>query len=188
MVFGICGTHQQPKDIGQNLGTYYTHLMWRTQWERIEDVCLMHERVIIAGMSEKKMGRLPNHTAISIGMKAMVTWNISTDADLANGARGEVVDIVLNQWEDPSMVEGTNVLLKYPPIMMLIKPVNKSKIKFPGLSAGLIPISPAESTFSIKLPLAAKTTITRRWIALTASYSLTNYRSHTRSNDQICCC
>ena len=122
----------------------------------------MHERVIIAGMLEKKMERLPNHTAISIGMRAMVTWNISTDADLANGAMGEVVDIVLNQWEDPSMVEGTNVLLKYPLVMMLIKPVNNSKIKFPSLSAGLIPISPAKSTFSIKLPLAAKTTITRR--------------------------
>ena len=139
----------------------------------------MHERVIIVSMSEKKMGRLPNHTAISIGMKAMVTWNISTDADLTNGARGEVVDIVLNQWEDPSMVEGTNVLLKYPPVMILIKPVNKSKINFPGLSEGLILISPTESTFSIKLPLAAKTTITRRWIALTDSYSITNYRSHT---------
>ena len=85
----------------------------------------MHERVIIASMSEKKIGGLPNHTAISIGMKAMVTWNISTDADLANGAMGEVVDIVLNQWEDPSMVEGMNVLLKYPLAMILIKPVNQ---------------------------------------------------------------
>ena len=33
----------------------------------------MHERVIIVSMSEKKIGGLPNHTAISIGMKAMVT-------------------------------------------------------------------------------------------------------------------
>lgn len=56
----------------------------------------IQERVIVAGVQEKKTARLPNCTSIAIGMKAMVTWNISTDADLANGTRGEIVDILLD--------------------------------------------------------------------------------------------
>ena len=47
------------------------------------------ERAMVAGMQEKKMARLPNRASIAIGMKAMVTWTISTDADFANGASGE---------------------------------------------------------------------------------------------------
>ena len=33
-------------------------------------------------------------------MKAMVTWNISTDANLTNGARDEITDIILDPQED----------------------------------------------------------------------------------------
>jgi hypothetical protein len=36
---------------------------------------------------------------LAIGMKTIVTLNVVTDADLANGSRGEVVDIVLDHGE-----------------------------------------------------------------------------------------
>jgi len=43
-------------------------------------------------------GKLPGQleSELAVGMKAMVTMNIATEADLANRARGKIVDIVLN--------------------------------------------------------------------------------------------
>lgn len=145
----------------------------------------MRERVIVAGMREKKTARLPNRTSVAVGMKAMVTWNISTDADLANGARGEIVDIVLDPRENPKALYGAAVKLEYPPAMILFKPANKATIKFPGLAEGLIPIFPTESTFSIELASGSTTTVTRRQLALTASYSFTDYRSQGQTIEYV---
>ncbi|KAJ7106320.1 hypothetical protein C8R44DRAFT_987416 [Mycena epipterygia] len=47
------------------------------------------------------MKDLPNVIEIAVGMKVMVTSNIETDLDLANGARGEIVDIILDPDEPP---------------------------------------------------------------------------------------
>jgi hypothetical protein len=54
--------------------------------------------VKVAGMSAKHTGKLPGQfkSELAVGMKAMVTMNIATEADLANRARGKIVDIVLN--------------------------------------------------------------------------------------------
>lgn len=145
----------------------------------------MEQRVVIAGMREKKTARLPNRTAVTIGMKAMVTWNISTDADLANGARGEVIDIVLDPRENPRTISGTSVTLQYPPATVLFKPINRCGIKFPGLVDGLLPIFPTESTFIIESPPGAKTTITRRQLALTASYAFTDYRAQGQTIEYV---
>jgi hypothetical protein len=48
-------------------------------------------------MSKKHTGKLPGQLELAVSMKAMVTMNIATKADLANGMRGEIVDIVLDQ-------------------------------------------------------------------------------------------
>jgi len=50
-------------------------------------------------MSEKRTGKLPGQLELVVGMKAMVTMNIATETDLANGARGEIVNIVLDPRE-----------------------------------------------------------------------------------------
>ena len=115
----------------------------------------------------------------------MVTWNISTDVDLANGARGIVVDIVLDLREDPGTRFNPEVTLHYPPVMILFKLVNKTTIKFTGLAEGLIPIFPTESLFSIDLPSGSKTCVTRRQLALTPSYSFTDYRSQGQTIENV---
>ena len=51
----------------------------------------------------------------------MVTSNIEIDLDITNGARGTVVDIVLNP-EEPLLGDSTIVILKYLPQSMLVKP------------------------------------------------------------------
>ena len=56
----------------------------------------LKERIMAAKMSEKRTARLPEQIELCVGMKAMVTWNLATEADLANGAHGEIVDIMLD--------------------------------------------------------------------------------------------
>jgi hypothetical protein len=44
---------------------------------------------------------LPNVVKLAVGMKVMVTANIETDLDVTNGARGEIVGIILHPDEPP---------------------------------------------------------------------------------------
>jgi hypothetical protein len=78
------------------------------------------QRVSIAKLPVKSTGRLPEHIKIAIGMKVLVTWNLATEADLTNGALGEIVDIILDIQEEGGAENGGK-LLKYPPAMILFK-------------------------------------------------------------------
>ena len=51
------------------------------------------------GSKQGEQGCLPNTTMLAVGMKVMVTHNIKTDPDIAKGARGEIVQVVLNDCE-----------------------------------------------------------------------------------------
>ena len=110
-------------------------------------------------------------------MKAMVMWNIFTDADLVNDTRGKIEHIILDPWEDPHMLTGRKVSLKYTLIMMVFKPMNSVTINLAGLTEGLIPIFPTKSTFSITTPSSRRTTVTCRQLALMASYCFMHYCS-----------
>lgn len=58
---------------------------------------------------------------MAIKMKAMVTINISTDLDIANGTCGEIVDIVLNEQEEIVDPDRAIIKLQFPPCHVLIK-------------------------------------------------------------------
>lgn len=136
------------------------------------------QRIAVAGLTEKKTARLPGRITLAIGMKAMVTWNIATDADLANGARGEIVDIILDPREPKPNVEDVGpTVLNYPPAMVLFKPLSDVSHHLKGLPKGLIPIFPCEGKFTATMHDGKKKTITRRQLAITASYAFTDYRS-----------
>ena len=51
----------------------------------------------------------------------MVTMNISTEADLANGTRGVINDIILDHRErlGKKEIESGNLTLVYPPTMII---------------------------------------------------------------------
>ena len=52
----------------------------------------------------------------------MVTHNIDTTHQIANGAQGEIVRIILDPHEDPKEQEGAqDVELSYPPACVLIQ-------------------------------------------------------------------
>ena len=54
-------------------------------------------KLAVAGLEGKQTGKLPAIVRIAIGMKAMVVLNIATEADIANGTRGEIQDIILDE-------------------------------------------------------------------------------------------
>ncbi|KAJ6495753.1 hypothetical protein C8R47DRAFT_956735, partial [Mycena vitilis] len=64
-----------------------------------EEALSLTQRVMVAGMSVKKTAKLADRVELAIGMRAMVLLNIATEADLANGTRGEIVDIKLDPRE-----------------------------------------------------------------------------------------
>ena len=67
--------------------------------------------------------KLHTRIEIAIGMKVMVTMNISTDADLANGTRGVVTNIILDHREQlgESKIDEGIVTLAYSPAMITFK-------------------------------------------------------------------
>ncbi|KAF8137247.1 hypothetical protein EV363DRAFT_1132885, partial [Boletus edulis] len=85
------------------------------------------ERFAIASKSSNRGGKqdehggLPNEVMLAEGMKVMVTYNIETDLDIANGARGEIVKIVLNEREERISPSQPIVHLEYPPAYILVK-------------------------------------------------------------------
>ncbi|SJL10776.1 uncharacterized protein ARMOST_14170 [Armillaria ostoyae] len=113
---------------------------------------LMQERLHVAGMTEKKTGHVPDMLEIAIGMKCMVTINIATESDLANGTRGTIMDIILNPREPPPNPDEDNIVdLLYPPVLILFRPLNQENVlSFEGILSGLLPIVPSEVTFPVK--------------------------------------
>ena len=107
-------------------------------------------RYEIAQSTEKQTGDLRDRTIVAIGMKAMVVLNVATEADIANGTRGTIHDIILDPREPPTE-QGENgaIVLKYPPAAIIFKPDGKCNIQFDGLDEGLVPILPTKKTFSI---------------------------------------
>ncbi|KAJ7028351.1 hypothetical protein C8F04DRAFT_886815, partial [Mycena alexandri] len=63
---------------------------------------------------------LPHEIEIAIGMKVMVTSNLETDLDLTNGARGEIVDIILDP-DEPPVGDEPVVRLQKMPAYILVK-------------------------------------------------------------------
>jgi hypothetical protein len=108
----------------------------------------LNERVEAARLSTDKTGRLPGQTEITIGMKALVKWNLATEADLANGTRGTIMEIVLNPHEEGGAIDGIKVL-KYPLAMILFQPIHHTFEKIPNIDQGQIPIFPSEVTFTL---------------------------------------
>ncbi|KAJ3568696.1 hypothetical protein NP233_g5549 [Leucocoprinus birnbaumii] len=118
----------------------------------------MFHRVLLAGSTIQDTQRMAERVELAVGMKAMVIVNIATEADLANGTRGTVEEIILDPREPPT-------------------PDTKPQITFEGLEDGLIPIIPGEVRFSIEEDEGKKIRVRRRQLALTQAYAFTDYKS-----------
>jgi len=54
-------------------------------------------------------------------MKVMVTFNVETDLDIVNSARGEIIKIVLDERETALSASAPIVQLAYQPAYILMK-------------------------------------------------------------------
>ncbi|KAF7971098.1 hypothetical protein HWV62_22094 [Athelia sp. TMB] len=147
--------------------------------------CDMWEREAISKTKQEKSGRLPHRLEVAIGMKAMITFNTATEADLANGSRGTIESIVLDPREPPTY-DGErmgHVRLKYPPAMMLFRPYQGSVAKFPGIPEGLVPIFPSQASFKVKHHGTRTTSVKRRQFALVVAYAFTDHKAQGQTLD-----
>jgi hypothetical protein len=128
----------------------------------------------------KRKKDLPDMIEIAIGAKVLVTQNIDTDLDVMNGARGEIVDIVLHP-DEPPFEGGPIIKLKYLPAYILVKMERTRATKLEGLDEGIIPIEPASHSIRISVRTRGRKyvtrSVTRRQFPMTAAYAFTDYRS-----------
>ncbi|THG93633.1 hypothetical protein EW026_g7654 [Hermanssonia centrifuga] len=130
--------------------------------------------------SRRQRKDLPRKIELAIGMRVLVTENLETDLDLTNGARGEIVDIVLHEQEPAVGTEGV-FQLKYLPAYVLVKMDRTRASRLKGLEASVVPVEPASSTMQIKLTTRGgktiRRTVHRRQFPITPAYAFTDYRS-----------
>ncbi|KAK7439202.1 hypothetical protein VKT23_017692 [Stygiomarasmius scandens] len=119
---------------------------------------------------------LPDTLELAKGMKVMVTSNVETDLDVTNGARGEIVDIILDE-EEPDIGDGAEVTLKYMPKYVLVKLTRTRASRLEGLDENVIPVEPMEVKFKVKVPGGGERTVIRRQFPMTAAYAFTDYRA-----------
>jgi hypothetical protein len=58
---------------------------------------------------------------LAIGMKVMVTNNLETDLDITNGARGEIMEIILYTDKQELNIEESSIKLQYLHICICVK-------------------------------------------------------------------
>ena len=139
----------------------------------------LHERYALAqrglGDNRRKHKDLPEMIELAIGMKVMVTSNIATDLDITNGARGTIVDIILDP-EEPPLGGSAVHTLKHLPQCVLVKLNRTRAARLDGLEEGVVPIFPAKSSMQILVERKTRT-VARSQYPITAAYCFTDYRS-----------
>ncbi|KEP49496.1 putative ATP-dependent DNA helicase PIF1, partial [Rhizoctonia solani 123E] len=117
------------------------------------------------------------------GMPVLVTANVETGVDVANGSRGIIDDIVVHGDEvtndnPPGHIhEPPELHLKRPPACVLAKLLRTRAAPIGNLGEGVIPIVPTQSRFQLTVPgQSKKITICREQIPLIPAYAFTDYR------------
>lgn len=144
------------------------------------------QRLLVAKLSAKETEDLPTIIRIVKGMRIMVTRNIATTANLSNGSRGRIADIVLDPREPaitPQAVEEKKAYLLYPPAIIILELDFCDLPRLPSLPPRHVPLSPMMCKFSIGT--TPSTRITRRQLPLTAAYAFTDFKAQGQTIDHI---
>lgn len=148
--------------------------------------------------SAQKVGRngnrneingLPASIELAVGAKVMVTVNIDTNIDIANGSRGEITKIVLDPREQLENGNQNIITLEHPPLYILVKLQRTRAAQLHGLDPGVIPILPVKRKITIKLRGAngkpIQHTVTRMQLPVTPGYAFTDYRSQGQTISHV---
>ncbi|KAF8673089.1 helicase family, partial [Rhizoctonia solani] len=153
----------------------------------------LHEELVAArGVSDgrgrkgrNEKGGLPDKVYLAIGLKIMVTLNVQTDLDVANGARGTIVAIALDPDEPPIEVGQQKAKLSRLPAYILVKMDRTRAGALRDLSQGTLPIVPVMQTYNIIVPTMqsdgqvsnVRRTVERWQFPITPAYAFTDYRA-----------
>ncbi|VDC07039.1 unnamed protein product [Peniophora sp. CBMAI 1063] len=152
----------------------------------------MRERLAVAlrkdeGKNKGEVGGLPSLVEISEDCKVMVTFNVETELDLANGARGTVYKILLHE-EEVVAPNARRVRLQYMPRCILIQ-LDRTRVPpLPGLPPGVVPFVPARRSFQISINGRHGTvhrTVHRSQFPMTLAYAFTDYRSQGQTIPRV---
>lgn len=124
---------------------------------------------------------LSDEIELAIGMEVMVTFNISTDLDMANGARGHFVDIVLDPRECVQPSASHQVVLQYHPAFVLLEMKRIKAQTLPGLPTGVLPVAPLSRAFSITMTSGCRCTVTRIQLPITPAFAFTDYSAQAQT-------
>ena len=126
----------------------------------------------IASMKKQDTQKLSDWIEIAIGMKAMILFNLSTEAEIANRTQATMQDIVLDPREEICHVEEDDVCtiwLKYSPALILFEPEGGCQVSSAFrdkrdhwlflVPEGQIPITPSSVTFTVILKNSTKISI-----------------------------
>ena len=139
-------------------------------------------------VGSKTNRKLNDEILLAIGMKVMVLLNLATEADIANGTRGKIKEIILDDREDEhNKAVEEHLKLQYPPALILFKPDKGTSIKFEGIEEGLILITPSAAWFTAKRKGEESKTykIRRRQYAITPGYAFTDYKSQGQTIENV---
>jgi ATP-dependent exoDNAse (exonuclease V) alpha subunit len=115
----------------------------------------------------------------------MVTLNIHTELDLANGVRGVIKGIVLDERERLITTEETQIIrLQYPPRYVLVQLDRTKAPILHGLGENIIPIVPVKKSFTVNKD-GEKITVHRSQLPLTLAYAFTDYRSQGQTLEPV---
>lgn len=144
-------------------------------------------RVTIAGMKTKDTHDLESEVELAVGMSIMVMSNIATEADLANGQRGIITDIVLDPRDSATHMDEETAItrLNYPPAMIMFRPSKNVTISIPGVPRGSIPLFPKEVNFTIRDNKGIATKITRRQYPITPAFAFTDFKSQGQTIERV---
>lgn len=120
---------------------------------------------------------LPEELELAVGMQVMITTNVETELDMANGSRGVIQRIIFDQRENIENQNDAVVRLAFPPECILIKLDRPTGIQLSGLECNVVPVVPFERRYTINAGNGTTKSITRRQIPLTSAYAFTDYRS-----------
>ncbi|KAJ3549401.1 hypothetical protein NMY22_g893 [Coprinellus aureogranulatus] len=118
--------------------------------------------------SNETLGLLP----LFIGMRVMITENVSVPYKVVNGSEGEVIDIAWSL-NDHGQRTADVVYVKIP----------RCAIEAPGLPRGIVPLFPTSVSIShpINIGQLSAKSFRRRQIPIVPAYSYTDYKSQGRT-------
>lgn len=134
-------------------------------------------------MDDGNWGDFPGTIELAMGMKAMVAGNIAADLDIKNGARGTVVEVILDP-DEPPLDDSAIVSLKRLLRCVVVKLDRTRAVCLDSLGEGIILIFPAKC--SMQITRQRKTEIvTRLQYPITATYSFADHRSRGQTIPRV---